>query len=402
MNIIGGTYTEICFEPIWEQVFGSGLRAVDLILNFDKDCKIEFITCADDEILAHLNYYANQYDNFKFSYEKVFKSPEFHYDHPLRRPTIYPRLDLYKNVEIELGTKSDNVLVYGLLEANVKVEGEKVVYDPQSPVNPLSFTSTGSAAKNLITIVNKSEAQIISGKENVNDIAEFFFKEEGCFALIIKMGAHGAQLFDSSTNPIRIPVYESDNVWTIGSGDIFSAMFAYHWFKGVGIYESAILASKATALYSNTKTFPTKDELKNFKLNELIIENNSGKQIYLAAPFFTFGDRWLVNQVWVIFKNLGVNIFSPFHDVGHGSAVDVVDKDLIGLDQSSVVFAIIDGLDSGTLFEVGYAKAKNKKVVVFVQNEGEESLKMLEGTDCIIEKDFTTAIYKTYWALEKK
>ena len=66
------------------------------------------------------------------------------------------------------------------------------------------------------------------------------------------------------------------------------------------------------------------------------------------------------------------------------------------------MFAVVDGLDSGTLFEVGYAIAQNKKVIAFVQNEGEESLKMLEGSNCIIEKDLTTAIYKTYWELASR
>lgn len=96
---------------------------------------------------------------------------------------------------------------------------------------------------------------------------------------------------------------------------------------------------------------------------------------------------------------LNLNVFSPFHDVGHGKAIDVVDKDIEGIDQSQVMLAIVDGLDSGTLFEIGYAIAKNKKVIAYVQNEDEESLKMLEGTDCIIEKDLATAIYKTYWQL---
>ena len=92
-----------------------------------------------------------------------------------------------------------------------------------------------------------------------------------------------------------------------------------------------------------------------------------------------------------------MTVFSPYHDVGEGEAEDVVPKDIEALDVCDCVFAIVDGLDSGTLFEIGYAVAKGKKVVVYVENETEGTLKMLKGTGCEIESDFTTAVYKTIW-----
>ena len=98
---------------------------------------------------------------------------------------------------------------------------------------------------------------------------------------------------------------------------------------------------------------------------------------------------------------MGVPVFSPYHDVGEGKAEDVAPKDIEKLRDCSCVFAIVDGLDSGTLFEIGYAVAIGKKVVAYVENETEGSLKMLAGTGCDIEKDFTTAIYKTCWYAAK-
>ena len=90
-------------------------------------------------------------------------------------------------------------------------------------------------------------------------------------------------------------------------------------------------------------------------------------------------------------------MFSPLHDVGIGNAAEVTEPDIEGLNASDVVLAVVDGLDSGTLFEIGYAVSRGKKVVAYVQNESEKSLQMLEGTHCDIETDFTTAIYKTSW-----
>ena len=42
---------------------------------------------------------------------------------------------------------------------------------------------------------------------------------------------------------------------------------------------------------------------------------------------------------------------------------------------------------------------KKIPVIAYVQNESEESIKMLQGTGCIIERDLTTALYKSFWLL---
>ncbi|WP_425393208.1 PfkB family carbohydrate kinase [Ekhidna sp.] len=400
MTVIGGTYSEICFEPIWENIYGSGFRAVNLFLEIDKSESIKFHTCSDNNVKKHLMYYEGLYPNLSIHATEVLESPLFHYDHPLKTPVISPRPDLFDSSETVIEAEDENILVYGLLEASVRVNGRKVVYDPQSPANPKSFRSTGSAANQLVTIVNFSEAKTLVGSEDMRKIVDFFFEKEGCFALIVKMGAHGALLYESQSEPPKkIPVFITRRVWPIGSGDVFSAYFAHHWFNGGTLHDSALLASKATANYCNSKDLASCNTLDSFEFAELLLEESPKGQVYLAGPFFTYPERWFVNEAWTTLRSFGLKVFSPFHDVGHGKAKDVVDKDLEGLNASDIVFAIIDGLDPGTLFEVGYAISKNKKVVAFVQKEGEESLKMLEGTECIITKDFTTAIYKTYWAL---
>lgn len=403
MIVVGGTYSEICNEPIWENIYGSGFRAVDLILQNDSSEDIEFYTCGDNiDIKPHLAYYSTLFPQLRNYIVEVPKSPEFYYDHPLKIPTIIPRPDVIVENVVNINIEGDNILMYGMIEASIKVKGNKVVYDPQSPVNPLAFSSTESIASHLVMIVNFDEAIKMSGEKEIYRIRDFFFDIEKCFALIIKMGAKGAIVFEGKmSNGIKIPVFKTDKVWNIGSGDVFSAFFALNWFKGKNVVDSAILASKGTAVYCNSKDLNISTYLQSFKFPELIVSDKPLGQVYIAGPFFTFGERWVVNQVWMALKGMGLKVFSPFHDVGHGKAEDVVKQDLVGLDESKIIFAIIDGLDSGTLFEVGYAISQKKKVIAFVQNESEESLKMLEGTNCIIEKDFTTAIYKLYWELGK-
>ncbi|MDS6625341.1 nucleoside 2-deoxyribosyltransferase [Klebsiella variicola] len=88
--------------------------------------------------------------------------------------------------------------------------------------------------------------------------------------------------------------------------------------------------------------------------------------------------------------------------VGHGPAEEVVEKDLDAIRQADIVFAIGDALDSGTIYEVGYARALGTPVVFYAENESEEDQKMMEGSGCILSKDYVTAIYKTLWVAAQK
>jgi nucleoside 2-deoxyribosyltransferase len=91
------------------------------------------------------------------------------------------------------------------------------------------------------------------------------------------------------------------------------------------------------------------------------------------------------------------------HDVGEGTVQDgVAQKDIDGLEECKIVFAVVDGLDSGTLFEIGYAKKMNIPVIAYVESEPPAALVMLAGTMCLIESDMTTALYKCLWLLAEK
>ena len=198
-----------------------------------------------------------------------------------------------------------------------------------------------------------------------------------------------------------VPVYKTSHVFPIGSGDVFTTVFSFFWFSGYKSIIAAMNASKAVAAYCEDKGMVDAiPELLKKNAFEEFIPNKAGL-VYLAGPFFTLNAKLFVSECRNILQAMGMQVFSPYHDVGEGKAEDVAPKDIEKLKKCSCVFAIIDGLDSGTLFEVGYAIALGKKVVAYVENETEGSLKMLKGTGCDIEKDFTTALYKTCWYAEE-
>jgi hypothetical protein len=78
---------------------------------------------------------------------------------------------------------------------------------------------------------------------------------------------------------------------------------------------------------------------------------------------------------------------------------DDVAKDIEGLEASDVVFAILNGLDPGTIFEIGYAIKKAIPVVALAQNVKEEDLKMIVGTGCEVTDDFASGLYRAVWKL---
>ena len=122
--------------------------------------------------------------------------------------------------------------------------------------------------------------------------------------------------------------------------------------------------------------------------------------VYLAGPFFNIAQRWLVEESRQAFRGMRLKVFSPLHDVGLGSGQDVAPQDLEGLKRCRAVLALVDGVDPGTVFEVGFARALNKSVVAFAESTGEEPLKMISGSGCDVVSDFVTAIYRAAWAAQ--
>lgn len=392
VSIIGGVYREICHWPTWNSLFGSGWRAVRVFRAFSPNAQISFYSVGDDQMQRMMKVFANSEQLTPFITPSD-STISFAYSHPLSFPVITGAPANQLSVEAD----GKHVIGFGMLEASVKITGGYVVYDPQSPTHPMSFKQQGGDAAHLALIMNETEAKALSGESELHAIRDSLFVREKCQCLVIKRGAKGAAVFHSVDDEgTSIPVFKTTHVWPIGSGDVFTTAFAYHWFNGCSPEESAMKASKAVAAYS--ESLGSYEELPQH-IKDVFPEHKSRKKgnVYLAGPFFTMNEKRFVTECRYILKAMGVSVFSPYHDVGEGKAEDVVPKDIEALDACDCVFAIVDGLDSGTLFEIGYAVAKGKKVVVFVENETEGALKMLKGTGCEIESDFTTAVYKTIW-----
>ncbi|MDT7542428.1 MAG: hypothetical protein QOE33_2332 [Acidobacteriota bacterium] len=403
ISIAGGVYVEICTEPAWEQLFGSGGRAAAALSELSD--KISLTTYIADKDRAALETLAATF-GFDADGTSIADTALFYYYHGLSEPRIRPSLHLIPQAE-PLTVKDTNILRFGFIEGDAVVHGDSVVYDPQSAYNPRPFHENGSTAERLAIVANLRECVSLAkntytGAE-IEQLGKAVLDEEGAEVVVIKRGSFGLTVV-TATETKNLPAFRTERVWPIGSGDVFAAVFAYHWADAKSdVFEAAQIASLSTAYYCQTKSLPIPTDIsKTFSPSPLIA--GPGKfpvahnQVYLAGPFFTMAERWMIDQSRRHLSEQGFKVFSPFHDVGYGTASEVVPADIEALNKSDIVFAVLDGLDSGTLFEVGYARAMNKPVVAFVQNEGENNLKMLQGTKCEIVDDFASAIYRVTWA----
>src|SRR5580765_341304 len=140
ITVVGGVYDELCFEPYWKQKFGSGLRACFAINRLLPDAVIKLHTFCDQSSAEFLKFIPF----IDYSFESIPSTIQFYYDHPLITPRIFPRPDTIIKNDNNLTVSGENILYYGFLEGNASVRGNKVVYDPQSPIKPTLFSDTKS------------------------------------------------------------------------------------------------------------------------------------------------------------------------------------------------------------------------------------------------------------------
>lgn len=398
IHVAGGFYYERCIRPSWDEIYGSGGRAAVAIATCGSD--VEFHTYTSKKSAQALQMHTQVYGRLTTHTTSITDAIAFYYLHDLGDPQI-------KSVPATpaqpLKIRAEHVVRFGMLEGDAIVDAEWAVYDPQNQDAPIPFSENGSKVTHLALVLNSWEARQMAALPagSAQQCAEQIAQEQNAEVVIIKQGAQGAFVWTSSGSS-QVPAYRTSNVWKIGSGDCFVAYFAQAWMEDrLHPTQAADRASRATAYYCETQGFATLEQLSQ-AMHEPISSTQQGasapKLVYLAGPFFHLSQIWMIEQARALLKSAGLRVFSPFHDIGLGSAADVVQEDIEAIKKCDLLFAIADGLDPGTIFEIGYARSIDKPVVIYSElHSGEEALKMMEGSECDIYQNFTTAIYATRW-----
>jgi len=402
IHVVGGVYREYCVHPRWNQVYGSAGRAAMAIASMDTPTKLH--SYLDPQTLEVFNGEAVWLSTLSVEPTTVTGVVRFDYLHDMATPSISgcPTAQ-----HAAIGLTEERVVRFGMLEGTAVVHADWAVYDPQNQNSAEPFGANGSTAKHLALVLNSWEAASMAGMPNQppSVTAPVIAATQSAEVVIVKMGPEGAFVW-TTQGGVQIPAFRTERVWKIGSGDCFVAHFANAWMNDkLAPAEAARVASLATAFYCAEKRLPTRAELASCNFPPIAVSQNytlgNRPQVYLAGPFFDLAQIWMVDQALSTLKALGLRVFSPYHDIGLGSADDVVEKDLQGIRDSDMLFAIANGLDAGTIYEIGYARAIGKPVVIYSESETEESLKMMQGSDCIICSDYTTAMYSTLWEAAK-
>lgn len=404
INVIGGVYREKCIKPYWDDVFGSGGRAALAIANMGS--KVNLHSYINEDLLTEFKFKTALFpkDIFTISPKTFSEKVYFNYSHGLD-PINPPIVKKQKNITL----KADNILIFGMLECNFEVNAQYAVYDPQNTFSTQSFSEHGSTAQHLALVLNENEARALNcsdKNESLDDVVDSLHSKEKADVIVVKCGPEGA-VVSYSGKKYKIPAFKTEKVWKIGSGDCFSAHFANNWIINKDAPEvAAAKASLATAYYCFSSVLPAPHTLAEFNADPIVKTGNvRNSQVYIASPFFTLPQLWLVEQIKFNLSEMGLNVFSPYHEIGLVSEdnngqdyVMVCAQDLAAIKNCDIVFAVLDGHDVGTLAEIGHATALNKKIIILSENNKKDDLVMFHNDHTEIINDYVTAIYKTLWA----
>jgi len=402
MIIAGGTYHESCHFPPDSDFFGPGLRAAAATAELTPT-QNHLYTPISESDQSTLETFADTFD-LSIHPSHIPETVSFDYLHNHSNPKMEPphASEFDCRITAKEGTA---VLRFGLVAGTAVVSGDRVVYDPQSP-NPDPFNQNGSSAEELAVVLNHNEAESLAGEENIDAIISTLTTgESSADVVVIKRGAKGAIVKTPSTRT-KVPVVRTESVWGIGSGDVFSGVFAAEWAaRQNSASEAAEKASRATAIYCQHRQLPlTQDGIATIdddSESKFIPPEADQPTIYLAGPFFSIGERYLVEEVKHILEETGTEVISPIHDIGRAADYDrpedVAQQDLDAIERSDLVFALLDHVDSGTHFELGYARKADIPVIGYAHNFSETDDIMTAGSGCDIYQDLASAVYNAIW-----
>lgn len=387
MQIAGGTYLETCREPTSETMAGSGLRAAAAL---QRVCPELILKSAIDDVFRDQAEAMATGLGVKVDWVERSELVAFDYWTPLSAPTLRGPNAKASTVRIT----GPAGLVFGMIEATTEAEVERLVFDPQQPRDLGRPDLSRIKAEHLALVANSAETRSMTGEADLATAAERLLESTPAEVVVTKRAARGC-LVTTAVDQEEVGLWPTPQVWPIGSGDVFAAGFAWAWAQEhMDPAEAARVGSHLASLWCGQKRWqPTPQDFE-VPAGEFMPQDG---QVYLAGPFFTLSQRWLIELARESLLGLGGSVFSPLHDVGPGDD-EVAEKDLVGLDSCTAMLALLDEVDAGVLFESGWACRGEIPVTVYTEHTDDDQLKMVRGSGAEICDDLSSAIYRALWA----
>ena len=306
------------------------------------------------------------------------------YFHPLSRPHIQPLTsEIIKQPNIEVN--GDVVLRFGFLEGDSVIDARRAVFDPQTWLNPPAFRENGSNAKELAIVLNELELRCATGINDINFAAIHLMEHQDAKVVVAKGGVRGATVFENNGKITNISAYRSTRVFKIGTGDVFSAVFAHHWGeKGLSAASAADIASRSVAVYCSIIQLPVGDD----SLTPLTpINFETYGSVLLLGGVDAIGQRYAMEEARFVLRELGMTVSCPML----GDKVS---------GEESAVLIIADGLDAEISQFI--IQAENTGAQVIILNETRQEIDHINRDVTQVVEDFSSAIYFSAWAAAEK
>jgi hypothetical protein len=111
MIVVGGVYSEYCYQPDWNQIYGSGGRGAAALTRLGVE-NVKLFTCLPEKSKKAAQATLGPY-GIEIEARPSVALYEFAYLHPLSEPTLAPSPEL---VGAGAAISGDVVLAYGMLE----------------------------------------------------------------------------------------------------------------------------------------------------------------------------------------------------------------------------------------------------------------------------------------------
>jgi len=381
MIIAGGIYKESCVIPEWNAEYGSGGRAAAAVVALCPATILHTYSRTPDssglESLRRLG--------VDVHVQPASHGVAFAYFHPLSHPHVEPpRSSIVQHPPIEVSGEA--VLRFGILEGDAIVRANRAVYDPQTSVRPAEFLANGSHAEELALVLNEGESRALTGNTDVRSAALTLLQPGGAAVVVVKAGARGALVAERGGAMTEVPAYRSDRVFKIGTGDVFSSIFALEWAeRKLPPAVAAELASRSVAAYCSSGMLPLPTGAP--AAREPIVLKRS-PVVLLEGSTDTIGRRYVMEEARYSLAELGADVVCPVLDSTPAAS-------------PSISAALVIADESRTALQSRVQRMNNAGIPVVVLDEFHSksaTARKRERPLLRITDDFASAIYFALWA----
>lgn len=379
MIVAGGLYLELCEVPRWQEYFGSGGRAAYALAELSPSSELHtYFPQNGSDPCARL-----ERAGIKVKLYPSEKAIAFSYFHPLTRPVMVPR-DVEIKASDPIRIVGQNVVRFGMIEGEAIVTAHNAVYDPQTSKAPPTFRSNGSTAGRLALVMNEGEVRSLAKINHLPDAARHVMETQGAEVLVAKGGTAGA-LVMTRNDVVPVPPYLTNRIFKIGTGDVFTAVFAHYWAeRDLVPSEAADLASRAVAKYCETQRLPIE---RVDGMSFLPAPQVNSPLIEVIGRANTLGNRWVLEEaVWSL-KELGARVSCA----SLAEATNLPSPPLTGVRPDGVL-VMLDTLDDSRIYMSNFQGVSKSKILYFTEKEITDDL---FGFDVVT--DFASAMYRAIW-----